>query len=110
MRRLLAYMRPYRRVVFISVVFLFFNSLLQITGPLLTKLAVDRYLVPSGTSHTLLDPYLAPSPWTGLVQISALYLLAIIGALVCDFGQTYLMQWTGQKAMFDLRRDLMAKL
>ncbi len=27
-----------------------------------------------------------------------------------DFGQTYLMQWTGQKAMFDLRRELMAHL
>jgi ATP-binding cassette subfamily B multidrug efflux pump len=110
MRRLLVYMRPYRGVVSLSLVFLFFNSLLQIAGPLLSKLAVDRYLVPSGHSHTALDPYLSPNPWTGLIQLSALYLLAIIGSLLFDFGQTYLMQWTGQKAMFDLRRDLMAKL
>ena len=31
-------------------------------------------------------------------------------ALALEFGQAYLMQWTGQRAMFDLRRQLMAKL
>ena len=29
---------------------------------------------------------------------------------LCDFGQAYLMQWTGQRAMFDLRRELMTHL
>jgi len=37
-------------------------------------------------------------------------LLSIIAALVCDFGEQYLMQWVGQKAMFDLRRQLMGHL
>ncbi len=111
MRRLLSYMRPYRSVVAASLLFLFFTSFLQIAGPLLTKLAVDRYLVPPAhSSRTLLDPYLSADPWTGLGQLSGLYLLAIVAALFCDFGQTYLMQWTGQKAMFDLRRELMAKM
>ena len=27
-----------------------------------------------------------------------------------EFGQSYLMQWTGQNAMFDLRRQIMAHL
>ncbi len=111
MRRLLSYMRPYRKVVAASLVCLFFTSLLQIAGPLLTKLAVDRYLVPPAhPSLTLLDPYLSADPWTGLGQLSGLYLLAIIASFLCDFGQTFLMQWTGQKAMFDLRRQLMAKM
>ena len=30
--------------------------------------------------------------------------------MVCDFGEQYMMQWVGQKAMFDLRRELMAHL
>ncbi len=111
MRRLLTYMRPYRRVVAISLVFLLFNSLFQIIGPLLTKLAVDRYLVPSGKPMwTPLDPFLSADAWTGLAQISFVYLLSILGGFACDFGESYLMQWTGQKAMFDLRRELMAKL
>ncbi len=49
-------------------------------------------------------------PWTGIAQISLVYLLAVIGSFLCDFGETYLMQWTGQKAMFDLRRELMGHL
>jgi ATP-binding cassette subfamily B multidrug efflux pump len=39
-----------------------------------------------------------------------LYLLTLAGALLCDFGEQYLMQWVGQKAMFDLRRQLMDHL
>ncbi len=49
-------------------------------------------------------------PWTGLTQVSLLYLAAVIGALGLEFGQSYLMQWTGQNAMFDLRRQIMAHL
>ena len=111
MRRLLAYIRPYKFEVLIALVFLFVNAGLQVVGPLLTKLAIDRYLVPAGQPlRTPLDPYLASNPWTGLAQLSFLYLLSIGAALVCDFGEQYLMQWVGQKAMFDLRRQLMARL
>ncbi len=111
MRRLLTYMRPYKNTVGISLILLFFNSLLQIAGPLLTKLAIDRYIAPApNRSVTPIDAYLATDPWTGIAQISFLYLLSVIGGLLCDFGQTYLMQWTGQKAMFDLRRELMAHM
>ena len=111
MRRLLAYLRPYWRTVAVSLVFLLFNSVFQIIGPLLTKVAVDRYLVPTGKPlWGPLDRFLAADPWTGLAQIALIYLIAILGGLLCDFGETYLMQWTGQKAMFDLRKQLMAKL
>ncbi|MBC7924573.1 MAG: ABC transporter ATP-binding protein [Bryobacteraceae bacterium] len=112
MRRLLTYMWPYRAYVGVSLIFLFFNSLMQIAGPLLMKVAIDRYLAPSPNTPltTPFDNWLSTDPWTGLSQISALYLGAIIVALFMEFGQTYLMQWTGQNAMFDIRRDLMARL
>ena len=112
MRRLLGYMKPYRAVVIASLLLLLVDSLLQIIGPLLTKLAVDRYLVPVQHLHTFpfLDRWLARDPWTGLSQIALLYLGVVILGFFFDFGQTYLMQWTGQKAMFDLRRELMTHL
>lgn len=110
MRRLLGYMRPYRATIAISLIFLLANSVVQVVGPLLTKVAVDRYLAPSEKSHSFIDPFLSSSPWTGIAQLSAIYFIAIIVGMVCDFGQTYLMQWTGQRAMFDLRRQLMAHL
>jgi ATP-binding cassette subfamily B protein len=112
MRRLLRYMRPYRTVVAASLLLLIVDSILQISGPLLTKLAVDRYLVPVQHKQMLpfLDAWLSNNRYTGLSQVALLYLGIVILGFVFDFGQTYLMQWTGQKAMFDLRRELMTHL
>jgi ATP-binding cassette subfamily B multidrug efflux pump len=111
MRRLLAYIRPYKVTVSLSLVLLLLNAMLQVVGPLLTALAVDRYLAPSSkVSHTVLDPFLSANPLTGLGHISFLYLVAVFFGMLCDFGEQYMMQWVGQKAMFDLRRDIMAHL
>lgn len=112
MGRLLTYMRPYRGAIMVSLVFLLVNSVLQILGPLLTKIAIDRFLVPSGTPTltTPIDPLLSSDRWTGLAQVAGIYLLVILAALLMEFGQTYLMQRTGQYAMFDLRREVMAHL
>jgi ATP-binding cassette, subfamily B, multidrug efflux pump len=112
MRRLLTYLRPYKLVVAASLVLLLIDSLLQIIGPLLTKLAVDKYLVPvPHPAHTLLlDTWLSKNAWAGLSQLAGIYMAVVVLGFAFDFGQTYLMQWTGQKAMFDLRRELMAHL
>lgn len=111
MRRLLTYMRPYKDTVAFSLAFLIADSLFQIAGPLLTKLAIDKYLVPNTARQPgPLDAFLSAEPWTGLSQISALYLFSLLGVLLTEFGQTYLMQWTGQNAMSDLRHQLMQHL
>ena len=111
MRRLLTYLGPYRWIVAVSLALLLLDSVLQILGPLLTKLAVDRYLVPTvHHTRTPIDWWLSADPRTGLFQLSIIYLAAIVLGFLFDFGQTYLMQWTGQRAMFDLRRELMAHL
>jgi ATP-binding cassette subfamily B protein len=111
MKRLLAYMRPYWRAVFLSTLFLLISSLLQVAGPLLTRIAVDRYLAPRpGHSAGPLSSYLSAAPWMGLAQLSFLYFVALAGGMLFDFLQSYIMQRTGQLAMFDLRRELMAHL
>jgi ATP-binding cassette, subfamily B, multidrug efflux pump len=112
MRRLLVYMKPYRTIVAVSLVLLLVDSLLQIIGPLIVKLAVDRYLAPTGHAKTFpaLDAWLSIDARSGLAQLALCYLVVVVLSFVFDFGQTYLMQWTGQKAMFDLRRDLMTHL
>jgi ATP-binding cassette subfamily B protein len=113
MRRLLRYMRPYRALVALSLIFLLAQSLLQVLGPLLTKTAVDRYLDPARAANhstSLFDPLLPADPWAGLTRIGILYLLVLCGTFVTEFVQTYIMQYTGQLAMFDLRRELMEHL
>jgi ATP-binding cassette, subfamily B, multidrug efflux pump len=95
----------------VSLIFLLGESLATVAGPLLTKLAIDRYL--SGApppAPSPLDRWLASDATTGLLQLTALYFAAILVGFVCEFAETYLMQRTGQLAMFDLRRQLMAHL
>ena len=112
MRRLLTYMKPYRVTVSISLFLLLIDSLLQIIGPLITKLAVDKYLLPAKHASVIpyLDGWLSTNAMAGLTQLAGIYLAVIVLGFFFDFGQTYLTQWTGQKAMFDLRRELMAHL
>ena len=111
MRRLLGYLRPYAGYITLSLVFLLAYSALQVCGPLLTKLAVDRYLAPGATQlSTPIDRYLPADKWLGLTQISVVYFVVLVGAFLTAFGQAYIMQYTGQRAMFDLRRELMSHL
>jgi ATP-binding cassette subfamily B protein len=37
-------------------------------------------------------------------------MLIVVFGMFCDFGEQFIMQWVGQKAMFDLRREMMARL
>ncbi len=111
MRRLLGYMRPYRALVFFSLLFLLAQSILQVMNPLLTRVAVDKYIRPEAHPlHTPIDAWLPADPWAGLTRIALLYLAVLLGSFVTEFVQTYLMQWTGQLAMFDLRKQLMGHL
>lgn len=103
MRRLIGYLKPYRRDVFAALGLLLVHAGLQAAGPLLTKLAVDRYLAP-GASAPRGDAA------AGLAWLSAGYFAVIALALAAEYGQTLLMQKTGQRAMFDLRRDLFSQL
>ncbi|MDR3702074.1 MAG: ABC transporter ATP-binding protein [Candidatus Sulfopaludibacter sp.] len=109
MRRLMGYMRPYRGRVALSLVFLLAQSVFQVMGPLLTKTAIDKYLRPEG-APSFLDSMLPAGAWAGLSRIGLLYLAVLAGVFVTEFAQTYLMQYTGQLAMFDLRKQLMEHL
>jgi ATP-binding cassette, subfamily B, multidrug efflux pump len=111
MLRLMTYLRPYKKLLFISLICLTLHSILQVTGPLLTKIAIDRYLSPDAQRIvTPIDPFLSNEPRTGLGQVAVLYLGALGGIFLFEFLQTYIMQYTGQHAMFDLRRQLMTHL
>ncbi|MBK7928443.1 MAG: ABC transporter ATP-binding protein [Bryobacterales bacterium] len=111
MRRLSVFLLPYKLAVFAAVVFLIANSLLQIAGPWLTKLAVDRFLAPAPHSvPPWLEAWLSRDAYTGLTQISGLFLGVMVLGLLLNFLQGYLMQWVGQHAMFDLRRTIVEHL
>jgi ATP-binding cassette, subfamily B, multidrug efflux pump len=88
-RRLLKYLRPYWKVVLVSILLLLIVSALQLVGPYLTKIAIDRHIAAGDTA--------------GLTQIALLFLAVLLLQLLVSFLQTYLMHWTGQRIMHDLR-------
>ena len=105
------YLRMVLPLALLSLVFLLLQSALQVLGPLLTKIAIDRYLQPSTRRlPSFVERWLSDNPWTGISQVALMYLAVLLGTFLFEFGQIYLMQYTGQLAMFDLRRELMAHL
>ena len=110
MRRLLTYLRPYRWQVTIALVSIFVKSFCDVLGPYLVKVAVDCYLAPVKGTGSGLWSWLSPQPLHGIAQISAIYFGLLILTFVFEFLQTYFMQWTGQKVMFDLRSQIFRHL
>ncbi|MEE8348157.1 MAG: ABC transporter ATP-binding protein [Acidobacteriota bacterium] len=91
-RRLLSYLSPYRRVVAASILLLVLVSGLRLVGPYLTLVAIDRY-INTGEAE-------------GLTPIALLYVLVLLIQLGLSCLQMYLMNWTGQKIMCDLRMEI----
>ncbi|MGA7752819.1 MAG: ABC transporter ATP-binding protein [Candidatus Sulfotelmatobacter sp.] len=110
MRRLLTYLRPYRWQVTVALVSIILKSFADVLGPYLVKVAVDRYLAPVGGTVSGIWSWLSPSPLHGIAQISTIYFGLLIFSFVLEFLQTYFMQWTGQKVMFDLRSQIFRHL
>jgi ATP-binding cassette, subfamily B, multidrug efflux pump len=126
MKRLLTYLRPYRLQVVISLVAITLRAGLDVLGPVLTAVAIDKYLaygtlaskfaLPLTKTNPLhfvrqyLDPWLSPEPLVGIAQLSALYMGLVIVGFFLEYAQTYFMQWTGQKVMFDLRSQIFRHL
>jgi ATP-binding cassette subfamily B protein len=110
MRRLLTYLRPYRWQVTIAIVSIILKSFCDVLGPYLVKVAVDRYLAPAKGTTSALWNWLSPRPLHGIAQISVIYFSLLILTFVFEFLQTYFMQWTGQKVMFDLRSQIFRHL
>jgi len=92
MRRLLRYLRPYSAYALFALAAIIANSVLQLTQPYLVKLAIDRYIPTQD-----LD---------GINRITLVYLLAIAGGFCLEFTQTWLLQTTGQRIMFDMRMEI----
>lgn len=96
MRRLLAYIRPYRSSAYLAVVCLLLGSGFSVIQPYLTKVAIDRYI--------------RRSDFSGLNQVALLYVATLIFAFALSYSQTWLINLMGQKIMRDLRMEIFRHL
>ena len=111
MRRLLTYLYPYKWAAVISLVAILIKATCDVLGPYLTEIAIDRYMSahPSDKS-AFLARWLSSNPVTGITEIAMIYLGSLLLSYLFEFIQTYLMQWTGQKIMFDMRKQIFGHL
>ena len=96
MARVLRYLRPYWKLLAIAFVFLMLQTGTQLLGPYITKIAIDRYI--------------AAKDVAGLDRMAVAYLCIVVLGFMVLFIQTYTTQYTGQRAMHDLRMDIFSHL
>ena len=89
MRRLLQYLRPYWRQVALAFVTIIVSAVASLVQPYLIKVAIDRYI----TQRQL----------AGLDGLAGLYLTVLVASFAAEYFQTWTLQLTGQRIMYDLR-------
>jgi ATP-binding cassette subfamily B multidrug efflux pump len=110
-RRLMTYLRPYKVQVILSAFSIIFKAGSDVMGPYFVKVAVDTYMADTPPANlSWLARHLSSQPMTGITQLGLLYLGALLVTYLLEFLQTYTMQWTGQKIMFDLRSQIFRHL
>jgi ATP-binding cassette subfamily B protein len=96
MRRLLGYLRPYKRQVAIALAAIVAFSVLELAPPYLIKLVIDRY-IPAGDLQ-------------GVALVAMLYLGVQLGTFLLEYTQTVTLQMLGQRIMFDIRMQVYTHL
>jgi ATP-binding cassette subfamily B multidrug efflux pump len=96
MRRLITYLRPYKTYVAVALVLIIFESALETAFPLLTKIAIDRYISSANIR--------------GLGLIAGVYVLFLCLKFLAETLQGYILSITGQKIMYDMRMEVFRHL
>jgi ATP-binding cassette subfamily B multidrug efflux pump len=96
MRRLITYLRPHKRYVVLALGLILLESGLEVIFPWFTKIAIDRYI--------------ATSNMRGLSVIAAVYIVLLFVRFVVASAETYVLQNTGQKIMYDMRMQVFQHL
>ena len=96
MRRLLTYLRPHGLAVALAFLAISGASLVDLSQPWLTQIAIDRYIATGDSA--------------GLLRVTALFLGLLVAGFICEYGQTYILQRTGQRIMHRLRMQVYGHL
>jgi ATP-binding cassette subfamily B multidrug efflux pump len=89
MRRLIGYLRPYSAQVAVAFVAITLGAGMALAQPYLMKVAIDQHI--------------ATRQLGGLPGLAAVYVAVLVLAFAAEYTQTWMMQLTGQRIMFDMR-------
>lgn len=91
-KRLIKFLKPYRKYVIIAILFTIFVAALGPLRPFLNKIAIDDYIAKNDKNGLLL-------------MIVAIFALLVVNGTL-RVGMTYIMQWVGQNVLNDIRTKL----
>jgi ATP-binding cassette subfamily B protein len=94
--KLFGYIKPYRFLLGLTIFLLLLTAGLEILGPYLVKIAIDRYIT--------------PGKFEGLVYVVVLYGLVILFEFIIQYFQVYFTEYMGQKIMYDMRMNIFSHI
>jgi len=94
--RLFKFIKPYRRLLVLTIFLLLITAGLQVMGPYLIKLAIDNYIIVGKTD--------------GLLNIVLLYGLVLLFEFIIRYFQGYYTEYMGQKIMYDMRMEIFSHI
>ncbi len=95
-RRLLGYLKPYKKLAGWSLLLLIAGRTMQLLSPMFVQIAVDRHAVPLQAE--------------GLLRLCVLWLTVIISGVLLEFALQYIMGLLGGRVILDIRLQLFRKL
>ncbi len=96
MRRLLGYLWKYKWAASLALASIISASVLQLAQPYLMKIAIDRHI--------------AVGDLRGLDVIAWTFLAVLLASFALEYLQTWVLQMTGQRIMFDIRMEIYTHL
>ncbi|MCX7842885.1 MAG: ABC transporter ATP-binding protein/permease [Clostridia bacterium] len=94
--RLLAYLKPYKAKIFITVVLMLISNIAALSGPYLIKIAIDEFIPQKNIP--------------GLGLLSVIFLLTLIISGICLKFRIRLMSEVGHRVVENIRSDIFANL
>ena len=94
--KLFGYVKPYKFLLGLTVFLLLITAVLEIIGPYLIKIAIDRHLTPQKLH--------------GFIYLILLFGAVLVGEFFFRYIQQYLTEYLGQKIMYDMRMDIFSHI
>ena len=92
LKRLLAYMRPYRKEMSITLILMFVAAFCGLLGPRILQIAIDDYMV--------------QQKYGALAALSAVFLAVNAVSALCMHQRVRTMSEVGQKVLYRIRQDM----
>ena len=96
MRRFIRYVLPYRRLMVVAMLMLPLVAATKLVQPWILKVAIDNHIV--------------KGEMAGLPMLAAGFLAVIFAESLLTFVEVYLLQYVGQKVMYDIRVELFSHI